>query len=276
MRPERDRVKALLTEAVSLLCKNSLSYEAEVEVEGLLGITVDKSEVFLVSLHELIKRPETQLQQMAPQQQLQFASSYSATPGKRKRRRKSGDGTPQVASKKMAISSTPVGDTSEAIVLEDDEEESNGSINFPEGAHSTPDPSQNTSHGTGEPTSDTTYDDAADNTNPPVLSNQSALDSSNLGDGDNSRLGGGGQTSQEHFDDGSMPGTSDGIVKEEQFDSFPPEQDDSLGGGAFDSFEPEQKYSALLQQQADPGHGFAMSQGTSSQQPPVTQVGTIA
>lgn len=49
------RVKKLLTEAVTLLCKNSITYGAELSIEGLLGITVDASDVYLVNINEKVK-----------------------------------------------------------------------------------------------------------------------------------------------------------------------------------------------------------------------------
>lgn len=49
------RVKKLLTEAVTLLCKNSIPYGAELNIEGLLGITVDASDVYLVNINEKVK-----------------------------------------------------------------------------------------------------------------------------------------------------------------------------------------------------------------------------
>ena len=53
------RVKKLLTEAVTLLCKNSISYGAELSIEGLLGITVDSTEVYLVNFNEKVMNDVT-------------------------------------------------------------------------------------------------------------------------------------------------------------------------------------------------------------------------
>ena len=296
MKSERDRVKALLTEAVTLLCKNSVPYQAEVEVEGLLGITVDRNEVFLVSLHEIISKPEGQQMQLLHPQSYpkQFTStpSYSSTPNKRKRRRKSGEGTPQPVLKKATPIATP--EITEAIVLEDDDDEgSNGTTDFQEGAQSaqnTGDTNLDSSQGQDEPTaSDTTFDDLADTSNPSAaFSNQPALDSANAVDGggdDVQETGETGVVSEEHFgddDDDAVPGASDNIasVKRETFDSFA-QQDDSLGD--YEGFEHEQKYSAAMgmMQQGDGSQGvvagsnFTMPPGTSTQQSPNTQVGIL-
>jgi len=52
MKPDHERVTKLLTDTVTLLCKNGLSYDHELRIQGLLGITVDNSEVFLVSIND--------------------------------------------------------------------------------------------------------------------------------------------------------------------------------------------------------------------------------
>ena len=49
-----ERVRSLLTEAVTLLCKNSVFYRTELTIEGLLGVTVDSKEVFLVNINQKV------------------------------------------------------------------------------------------------------------------------------------------------------------------------------------------------------------------------------
>ena len=55
LKEDQAKVKALLTEAITVLCKNGLTYRAEFSVEGLLGITLDNDEVFLISINETIR-----------------------------------------------------------------------------------------------------------------------------------------------------------------------------------------------------------------------------
>ena len=55
--PDTDRVKIGLKEAITLLCKTGLTFESELSIEGLLGITLDQNEVFLVNIKEVIKNP---------------------------------------------------------------------------------------------------------------------------------------------------------------------------------------------------------------------------
>jgi len=52
---DQERVKSLLTETVTLLCKNGLHFQTEFSIEGLIGITLDSQDVFLVSFKENIK-----------------------------------------------------------------------------------------------------------------------------------------------------------------------------------------------------------------------------
>lgn len=54
MATNQERVKSLLTEAVKLLCKSTLMYRSEFSIDGLIAVTVDRSEVLLVSIHEAV------------------------------------------------------------------------------------------------------------------------------------------------------------------------------------------------------------------------------
>ena len=49
MNADKDRLKLLLTETITLLCQRGLTFKRELHVQGLLGITVD-DDVFLVPL----------------------------------------------------------------------------------------------------------------------------------------------------------------------------------------------------------------------------------
>jgi len=53
---DQQRLKALLTETVTLLCKNGLHFNSEVAIDGVIGITVDKSNVFLVCIRENVQQ----------------------------------------------------------------------------------------------------------------------------------------------------------------------------------------------------------------------------
>jgi hypothetical protein len=52
---DQERIKTLLTETITLLCKNGLHFRSEFSIEGLLGITLDQENVFLISIKETIR-----------------------------------------------------------------------------------------------------------------------------------------------------------------------------------------------------------------------------
>jgi len=55
LKADQQRVKALLSETITLLCKNGLNFRKEFSIEGLIGITLDQEEIFLVSIKETIR-----------------------------------------------------------------------------------------------------------------------------------------------------------------------------------------------------------------------------
>lgn len=58
---DREHVKALLTEAITVLCKNGLGFESQLNIEALIGITLDKDEVFLVNINETVNARNTRV-----------------------------------------------------------------------------------------------------------------------------------------------------------------------------------------------------------------------
>ena len=52
MKADQERVRNLLTDTVILLCKNGLQYQTELRVQGVLGITLDNNDVFIVHINE--------------------------------------------------------------------------------------------------------------------------------------------------------------------------------------------------------------------------------
>jgi len=55
LKADQQRVKALLSETITLLCKNGLNFRKEFTIEGLIGITLDQEDIFLVSINETIR-----------------------------------------------------------------------------------------------------------------------------------------------------------------------------------------------------------------------------
>ena len=52
MKADQESVRNLLTDTVILLCKNDLQYQTELRVQGVLGITLDNNDVFIVHINE--------------------------------------------------------------------------------------------------------------------------------------------------------------------------------------------------------------------------------
>lgn len=79
VRSDQQRVRSLLAEAITILCKNCLAYKSEFCVEGLLGITLDNEEVFLVNIKENVSGGAAGAgPQMPMQPELQMMEQVSA------------------------------------------------------------------------------------------------------------------------------------------------------------------------------------------------------
>lgn len=55
MKPEQERLKNLLCDTITMLCKNGLGYKRELKVQGLVAVTVDDNDVFIVHLNERLE-----------------------------------------------------------------------------------------------------------------------------------------------------------------------------------------------------------------------------
>lgn len=54
MKADQERVSKLLSETVTLLCKNGLIYRDGIKIQGLLGVTLDKTDIFIVHIDETV------------------------------------------------------------------------------------------------------------------------------------------------------------------------------------------------------------------------------
>ena len=54
MKPEQERLKTVLVDTVTLLCKNGLHFERQLKVQGLIGVTIDENDVFIIHINETI------------------------------------------------------------------------------------------------------------------------------------------------------------------------------------------------------------------------------
>ena len=52
LKSDQQRIRDLLKEAIPMMCKNGLAYQSEFAIEALIGITLDRDDVFLVSIKE--------------------------------------------------------------------------------------------------------------------------------------------------------------------------------------------------------------------------------
>lgn len=59
LKADQLRVKTLLAETITLLCKNGLHFKTKFSIEGLIGITLDDEDIFLVNINETIKAAES-------------------------------------------------------------------------------------------------------------------------------------------------------------------------------------------------------------------------
>lgn len=65
MKSDQEKVRFLLIDTIALLCKNGLSFKNELKIQGLLGITVDGSDVFIVHIDETFSEAATPSRQNA-------------------------------------------------------------------------------------------------------------------------------------------------------------------------------------------------------------------
>jgi len=127
MKHDKESIQRLIRETVSLLCRNSLSHDVAVRIQGLIGITID-SEVLLVHFDESYGNEHGQ------DESTDVMSSTSAelpTSNPRKRRRL--EETTVVDTSCNTESARPTGDVDcDVIFVADDENENDVKLGFDE------------------------------------------------------------------------------------------------------------------------------------------------
>ena len=84
---DQQRVRTLLTDTVTLLCKNGLTFQRNMKIQGLLGITLDDSDVFLVHLNDVFEAAVTQsINECVESPTTTDSPSKSGSPSKKRRR----------------------------------------------------------------------------------------------------------------------------------------------------------------------------------------------
>lgn len=84
MKPDQERVRSLLTDTVTLLCKNGLHFMKQLKVEGLIGVTLDDDEVFIVHLNEIVEDFAPSPQAIEQDNEKRLQSSHSSYPRSQK------------------------------------------------------------------------------------------------------------------------------------------------------------------------------------------------
>jgi len=70
MKPEHERIRALVVDTISLLCRNGLSFENELRVQAVVGVTIDKDECFVVHINKCFERKPEEEESCESEQQL--------------------------------------------------------------------------------------------------------------------------------------------------------------------------------------------------------------
>lgn len=84
---EKDKLKALLTDTITLLCRNGLRFKTQFSVDAVIGIALDETDEFFVSIKEQVKVPATE----GPHVILESNEGHSVPSQPRKRARPSED-----------------------------------------------------------------------------------------------------------------------------------------------------------------------------------------
>jgi len=58
MKPDQERIRSLLVDTISLLCRNGLNFENELRVQAVIGVSIDKEECFLVHVNKCFERAD--------------------------------------------------------------------------------------------------------------------------------------------------------------------------------------------------------------------------
>lgn len=75
-----DKIRELLTSHIVSLCRASIDFRQDVTVEGLLGITVDKTNVFLVNIKEVIRSASSQVEETVESSTLKLRTTLASPP----------------------------------------------------------------------------------------------------------------------------------------------------------------------------------------------------
>lgn len=112
---DQTRLKGLLQETITLLCKNGLNYRAEFSVEALIVVTLDREQMFHANIKETVAKEGVDLSlEFVDSDSEKEVSSTIVKRGKtgKRRRQQQRDDSPEVPEKRT--SSRDYGDNSQA------------------------------------------------------------------------------------------------------------------------------------------------------------------
>ena len=134
LRPDQERVRTLLQDTITLLCRNGLNYKNEFDIKALIGITLDKDEVFLVDIKETIK--STIDKEESEEENIEDNGSIPNSPSRKRRKHRSrkrshggdGAGSDGESYASDSVPSTPLNnrvkaeddDSNDAIIIKDE------------------------------------------------------------------------------------------------------------------------------------------------------------
>lgn len=91
MKPEQERLVTVLKDTISLLCKNSLSYDKQVVIQGLICVTVDKEDVLVVQVNDTLGEAIYDPCVTCGHAKATRPEASTSTPSERRKRRRSQD-----------------------------------------------------------------------------------------------------------------------------------------------------------------------------------------
>ncbi len=54
LKSDSHKLKQLITDAITVLCKSGLTYSTQLSLQGLLGITLDEEEILLIDINQTV------------------------------------------------------------------------------------------------------------------------------------------------------------------------------------------------------------------------------
>ena len=87
LKEEESRMRLLLIEAISTLCRSGIQYKTGMKVEGLIGITVDDKEIMLVNVNKEYGLLDEENRPESPKEEVQTEKKQEPEKGTRQKRK---------------------------------------------------------------------------------------------------------------------------------------------------------------------------------------------